>query len=178
MRRAGVSVDVADDLATFVTREYPRLVAVLSAHCRDRHLAEELAQDALVRVCDHWQQVRGMANPGAWVQRVALNLSHSWFRRRQAERRALRRHGPVQDTQVDVDGADRLAVREALLGLPARQRSVLALRYYLRMSVAETAEVMGCSEPAVKAHTGRAVAALRGRFGGDQVAVIGEVSDD
>jgi RNA polymerase sigma-70 factor (sigma-E family) len=168
-------VPVADDLAAFVQREYPRLVAVLSAHCCDRHVAEELAQEALVRACDRWSHVQTLDNPGAWVQRVALNLAGSWFRRRQAERRAVQRHGPPP-VHTDADTADRLAVRDAVLGLPGRQRTALALRFYLRLSVAEAAQVMGCSEAAVKAHTGRAVAALRNRFGHDQVPV--EVSDD
>jgi RNA polymerase sigma-70 factor (sigma-E family) len=166
---------VADDLAAFVQREYPRLVAVLSAHCRDRHVAEELAQEALTRACDRWSHVQTLDNPGAWVHRVALNLAGSWFRRRQAERRGLRRHGPPT-AHTDPDTADRIAVRDAVLGLPEKQRTTLALRFYLRLSVAETAQVMGCSEAAVKSHTGRAVAALRNRFGHDHVPV--EVSDD
>lgn len=136
----------------------------LALVCGDVGVAEELAQEALVRACDRWERVRGMAAPGAWVHRVALNLSRSWYRRRQAEQRARTRHGPVADACSNPDLADVLAIRDAIAGLPPAQRSVLALRYYLRMSVAETAEVLGSSQGAVKQHSSRAVAALRSRF--------------
>ncbi|MEX2621103.1 MAG: SigE family RNA polymerase sigma factor [Egibacteraceae bacterium] len=146
--------------AEFASREYPRLVGALSLHCRDRHVAEELAQEALVRAADRWTRVSAMAAPGAWVHRVGVNLATSWLRRRQAERRAHARAGTGGGPPVP-DPTDAIAVREAVLGLPARQRTVLGLRYYADLSVAETAAVMGLSEDAVKAHTRRAVAALR-----------------
>lgn len=153
-----------EDLRAFCAHEHPRLVRALSLQCRDVAVAEELAQEALVRACERWSDVGDMASPGAWVQRVAVNLSRSWYRRRQAERRARARHGAVLDTHVDPDLADALAVRAAIAGLPAAQRSVLALRFYLNLSVAETAAVLGCSPGAVKQHSSRAIAALRGRF--------------
>lgn len=151
----------AEGFTEFCRREYPRLVGLLSLHCRDVHVAEEFAQEALARACDRWRRVSQMDAPGAWVHRVGMNLVNSWFRRRRAERKAhvrlqgdvARHHGP------DVPG--HLAVRQAVLGLPARQRAVLGLRYFADMSVAETAATLGISDDAVKAHTRRAVAALR-----------------
>lgn len=124
-------------------------------------MAEELAQEALLRACERWDEVRTMRNPSGWVYRTALNLSASSYRRRAAEKRALQRSAPSRDVHIDADAADRLAVRAAVLGLPGPQRTVLALRHYLRLTVAEAAEVMGISEAAVKSHATRAVAALR-----------------
>lgn len=167
---AGIGSD--EGLATFVAREYPRLVGALTVHCGDRALAEDFAQEALARACDRWDRVGAMEVPAGWVYRTAMNLASSWFRRRQAELRANRRHG-VPDGVIEHDAADALAVRGAIRGLPPKQRSVLACRYYLGMSVAETADVMRCSDAAVRQHTSRAVKALRARFaaapaGGDQ----------
>lgn len=153
----------AGDLEAFCRREYPRLVGSLSLHCGDAGAAEDLAQEALARAVDRWERVGRMEAPGAWVHRVAINLASSHYRRRQAERRARARHGAAVDRD-DVDLAGALAVRQAVRRLPDRQRTALVLRFFLQMSVAETAAVMGCSEGAVTQHTRRGVAALRARF--------------
>lgn len=118
-----------DDLSAFCRREHPRLVGALSLYCGDALLAQELAQEALVRVCQRWEQVRAKGSPEAWAHRVALNLAHSWYRRRAAERRALARHGA--QGPVAPASADDLAVRTAVARLPHPERQVLVLRYYL-----------------------------------------------
>ena len=163
-------MQASGEFEAFCRREYPRLVGALSLHCGDPAVAEELAQEALARACDRWERVRVMRAPGAWVHRVAINLTNSHFRRRRAERRASARHGDdARNGQLDSDVADAMAVRAAVAGLPAKQRTAIALRFYLQYSVAETAAVMDCSEDAVKQHTRRAVAALRGRFQPEQL---------
>jgi RNA polymerase sigma-70 factor (sigma-E family) len=150
-------VQASGELEAFCRREYPRLVGALSLYCGDAAVAEELAQEALARACDRWDRVREMHAPGAWVHRVAMNLANSHFRRRGAERRANARHGDdARDGYSDRDVASAVAVRQAVAGLPPKQRTAIALRYYLQYSVAETAEVMGCSPDAVKQHTHRA----------------------
>jgi RNA polymerase sigma factor (sigma-70 family) len=59
------------------------------------------------------------------------------------------------------DHAQAVAVRQAVAALPPRRRAALVLRYYLDLSVADTAEVMGCSQGAVKALSAQAVTKLR-----------------
>lgn len=61
-----------DALSSFCAAEYPRLVGTLTLYCGDRPIAEELAQEALVRVCQHWSRIRRLENPGGWVHRVAI----------------------------------------------------------------------------------------------------------
>ena len=161
--------------AEFCRREYPQLVGALSLHCRDRQVAEELAQEALVRAADRWERVAGMDSPGAWLHRVGTNLATSWLRRRRAERRAHARAG-AGGSAGSRDLAEEIAVRAAVVGLPERQRAVLGLRFYAGLSVTETAAAMGVSEDAVKAHTRRAIAALRPRFFPESVTA--KESDD
>lgn len=72
------------DLAAFCRLEHPRLVGTLGLYTGDADLAEELAQDALLRACRDWDRVRTFAAPGAWVHRVAINLANSAFRSRAA----------------------------------------------------------------------------------------------
>lgn len=146
-----------DALAAVCAREYPRLVGLLALRVGDRHAAEELAQDALAELCRKWPDID---RPAAWLTTVALNRSRSWLRRRFAEQRAYRRHGPDEPNQPTPDTAGAIAVREAVSRLPRRQQEVVILRYYEGLSVAETAAVMGCAEGNVKALSHRALRRL------------------
>lgn len=148
------------ELADFCEAEHRRLVGMLALYVGDVHVAEELAQDALVRVCQHWPRVRRMAEPRAWLTKVALNLARSMFRRRAAAQRAMTRHGA--DVQVHRrDDVTVIAVRTAVAALPRRMRHAVVLRHFAGLSVHETADVMGCAEGTVKSLTSRAIEALR-----------------
>lgn len=149
-----------DGLAAFCEREHPRLVRSLTAFCGDQALAEEIAQETLVRACQHWRKLRRMELPGAWVHRVAINLANSTFRRRAAERRALSR-AHMAEPQEDVDVPELLLLRASVGRLGRRRREVLVLRHVGQLSVAETATAMGISENAVRSLTSRALGELR-----------------
>lgn len=146
-----------EGLAAVCDREFPRLVGLLALRVGNRQVAEELAQDALVELCRRWPSVD---RPSAWLTTVALNRSRSWLRRRWAEQRAYRRHGPQPVRQEAPDTASAIAVREAVAELPQRQQEAIILRFYEGLSVEEAAEVMGCSQGNVKALSHRALARL------------------
>ena len=152
---------VDQELAAFCERELPRVVDVLTLYVGDIHIAEELAQDTLIRVCQHWPRVQTMANPAGWVTQVAFNLAKSMFRRRSAAQRAMARHGETASTSDQDETATVLAVRAAVTALPPRMRQALIHRHFLGDSVRETATAMGCSEGTVKALTHKALKALR-----------------
>jgi RNA polymerase sigma-70 factor (sigma-E family) len=160
-----------EDFEVFARDAYGRLVGVLSLYCGDAGAAEELAHEALVRARLHWSRVRRMDSPQGWLHRVGINLAHSWFRRRAAERRALQRRAVRDAAAVNAPGPDAVVeameVREALAGLSGRQRQALVLRYFLDWSVADTASTMGVSEGAVKSYCHRGLATLRERLGHD-----------
>ena len=138
----------------------PRLVGSLTLFCGDRALAEELAQEALARAYERWPRVSTMESPAAWTYRVAFNLARSAARRRAAERRASRRLATELQLPLP-DAAAAIAVREAVLALPPRQRAAIVARYFGQLSVAESAAALGCAEGTVRALTAQAVAALR-----------------
>jgi RNA polymerase sigma factor (sigma-70 family) len=148
------------DLTEFCEAQWPRLVGALSLYTGDADLAEELAQETVARVCRHWPRVRRMNEPAAWAHRVARNLAHSHFRRRQAGERALTRHGGA-DTVEHHDPSEAVAVNAALQNLPEREREAIVLRFYVGYSVRETAAVLRCPEGTVKTLTHRAIAHLR-----------------
>lgn len=146
------------DIERVLREQRPRLVALLTLKTGSVAVAEELAQDALVALVARWPEID---NPPAWLTRVAMSKSASWWRRQHAERRARRRHGP-DAVQVSAPAiADALAVHAELAKLPLRQQQVLILRWFEGMDVAETAHTLGIAEGTVRSATHRALARLR-----------------
>lgn len=156
---------IADEFAGFCEREQSRLVAAVGLYCGDFDVAEEIAQEALARVWRDWSKVCKKESPAAWTQRVAINLANSHFRRKQAERRARDRLDRPADAVEDLSIDDRLTLQSALAQLPARQRAVLIMRFYLDYSVAQTAAALGIPEGTVMTHTSRGLERLRRRMG-------------
>jgi len=138
---------------------------MLTLYCGNPDVAADLAQDTLVRACLHWHRVREMRDPRAWLNRVALNMANSRWRRLRAERHAVTmiaaRTGEVH-AEKDLDEA--LAVRAAVAALTPRQRTAVILRYYQDHDVPQTAELMRCGEGTVKKLTARGLATLRSRL--------------
>lgn len=138
----------------FFTDQYPRLVVLLTALTGTRAVAEELAQEALVRAHQRWSKVSTFDIPAAWLRRVAINLAHNHRARRRSERRALERlagERPVHEVALTRDdGTDDfwLVVRR----LPKQQAAAVALYYLEDRPVAEVADILGCAEGTAKAH--------------------------
>lgn len=129
-----------EELAAMCRQQHPRLVGMLGLYCGDRDVAEDLAQEALIRLCRDWRKVRKLDAPEWWLHRVAINLAHSHYRRKAIERRALSMIGsrPREESQPD-RGVESL---ELLKNLPHRQKAAMVLHYYLDMTVPEVAQVM------------------------------------
>lgn len=147
----------------FFRAEYPRLVTLLVAVTGSRAVAEEVAQEALLRAHVRWDRVAGYDKPGAWVRRVALNLASHHRGRRRTERKALERLGRQQpaepyaydDAPPSVDDFWALVRR-----LPAQQAAAVALHHLEDRPVAEVAVILGCAEGTAKTHLHRGRAAL------------------
>ncbi len=148
-----------DEASLFCAAYHDRLVGGLSLYLGDRAVAEELAQETLLRSFARWEYVQTLASPEAWTWRVAMNLANSVVRRRSAQRRARQRLGPTAEAR-DEDHAAPIAVRQAVANLLKRQRMVVVLRFYLDLSVAETAARLDTTDDAVRSLTKRSVAAL------------------
>ena len=149
------------ELEAFCAAEFPRLVRMLDLLTGDVLVAEELAQEALVRAASRWDRVGGMDRPGAWTRRVARNLATSRWRRSRAEARAAARTGPDPAVHTDADLAEGQDLRDALQRLGATDREVLVLRHHLGMTNAEVAAELGLSESAVRSRASRAADRLR-----------------
>jgi RNA polymerase sigma-70 factor (sigma-E family) len=136
----------------------------------DADLAEDLVQDAFVRLIGRFGQLRSPDAFDAYLRRTVVNLSYSVFRRRRVERAYLAEEsGRAQPPPVlapDVEGADELWTQ--LQGLAARQRAVLVLRYYEDLSEQQTADLLGCPVRTVKSLVARGLAAMRAQQEADR----------
>lgn len=162
MRWKGVGTQ-RRDFAEFYREARDECLLTVLVSVGDRDTAQDLVAEAFARAWASWRTVSRHPAPAAWVVRTALNASISRWRRH-------RREVPVPDLALV---ADRPAVAEAsggsvdprimaaLLRLPARQRQVVALRLFLDLDTAGTAQVLGIAPGTVQAHLGRALAALR-----------------
>jgi RNA polymerase sigma factor (sigma-70 family) len=148
----------------FCRRVHPQLVRSLALYCGDAGIAEELAQEALLRAWDRWGSVGQMANPTGWVYRVGLNLATSRARRTAIERRASTLSTKEQsDCHESID--DAIVVRAAVASLPPRERAAIVLRYFADFSVDDTALAMRCKAGTVKSLTFQAVRRLHELLG-------------
>jgi RNA polymerase sigma factor (sigma-70 family) len=147
-----------EDLFGMCQQEHPRLVGMLGLYCGDHDVAEDLAQEALIRLCRDWSRVRKLHAPERWLHRVAINLAHSHYRRKAIERKALSllgsRRRQESELQRDVESL------ELLKNLPHRQKAALLLHYYLDMTVPEVAQVMEIPDCTAKTLIHRGTRAL------------------
>jgi RNA polymerase sigma-70 factor (sigma-E family) len=156
----------ADEAVTrLFASQYRPLVRLAVLLLHDNDAAEELAQDAFVALHRRWSNLRDPDKAVAYLRQSVLNHARSVMRHRVVVDRFRRRQAaplvvPSAEASV-LDAHVHAEVLAAVRILPARQREALALRYYLDLSEAQTAEAMGVSIGAVKSHTSRALNALR-----------------
>jgi RNA polymerase sigma-70 factor (sigma-E family) len=128
----------------------------------DRAIAEDLVQEAFLRFVGRLHYLRDPDALDTYLRRTIVNLSKNYFRRRAAERSYLERHsGQRQPEHPDPDVPSYETMRAALLGLPARQRAAIVLRYYEDLSESEIAEILRCRPATVRSLVSRGVQALR-----------------
>ena len=135
--------------------------------------AEDLVQEALLRVARHWPKVRNMEHPAAYARQILVNVALDGAAQRGRRKGELAAaddagvHG-LADTRAQRD-LHKVDTRQELLGalatLPARQRAVIVLRYWEDLPEAEVAEVLGCSIGTVKSTASRGLARLRTNIG-------------
>ncbi|WP_192457760.1 RNA polymerase sigma factor [Musicola keenii] len=151
-----------------VARKLPRLLALALRLLGDRMAAEDVAQEAFMRV---WKQApswrEGEARFDTWLHRVALNLCYDRLRARREE--------PLTDQLEETEPADRPDIRfdaqvrhanvqAALAALPARQREALVLNYYQELSNIDAAALMGITVDAFESLLARARRNLRAQL--------------
>jgi RNA polymerase sigma-70 factor (ECF subfamily) len=148
---------------------------------RDDHAALDIVQDSMMKLAEKYGDKPAIELPMLF-QRILQNTMRDFWRRQKVRNlwtTLLSSFGSNEDGEdrdpldtIDVeDDSDEPSaqlersqtiklIESALEKLPARQREAFVLRYWEEMDVAETAEIMGCSDGSVKTHCSRAVHAL------------------
>jgi RNA polymerase sigma-70 factor (sigma-E family) len=158
-----VAVDDTE-FSEFFTSQYARLCWLGCALTGSAVQAEELAQEALVRIWWRWRLVGRPQDPASYVRRVLVNRHRSLLRRTAVEARSLARRGP-EDLALPAGDERAMVLWQAVQALPVRQRVVLVLRFYEDRTEAEVAQLLGLQVGTVKSRAHRALARLRDQLG-------------
>lgn len=147
------------EFTEFVQASWPGLYRTAYLLLGDRELAEDLAQTTLAKTYAAWPRIDDRAAAPAYARRTLVNTASSWFRKK-----GWRNELPTEtlpERGREIDPSTRPVVIDALGQLPPRQRAVVVLRFYEDLSVADTADALGCSPGTVKSQTFEAFAKLR-----------------
>ncbi|WP_256838588.1 SigE family RNA polymerase sigma factor [Ornithinimicrobium faecis] len=157
--------DPDQSYADYVRARQAALLRSAALITGDPHRAQDLLQDALIKLATRWERV-SQGSPDAYVRRVMYRDNISAWRRHGREvpvgdvaegARPVGANDPV-DPSARVTGLD---VRRALLELTDKQRTVLVLRYYDDLSETQIADTLGVSRGTVKSQAHAALGRLR-----------------
>jgi RNA polymerase sigma-70 factor (ECF subfamily) len=143
---------------------YPSTLRTCWLILHDRGRAEEVTQDAFVRLFERWRGVMEIDHPSAWVRQVAVRSAV-----RQAKQHRLRFSEPVEEPSAWDDLPD-VDLWRAVASLAPQQRATVALYYLEDLSVEEVAYLLDVSTSTVKQHLHRARARL--------AALLSEVDEE
>ena len=172
------SQELSDFLRDVERRAFKQTVYAV----RDDHAALDIVQDAMLKLAEKYADKPAAEYPMLF-QRILQNTMRDYWRRQKvrnlwtsllssfgAGENGEEDHDPLDTIDVEDEGTNPAIqlersqtmkiIEKALEKLPARQREAFVLRYWEDMDVAETAEMMGCSQGSVKTHCSRAVHTL------------------
>ena len=157
---AGAEPTSGRGLDELYRRHAPDAVRLAYLLTGDAHMAQDLAQEAFVRLGWRLLHLRRPDAFGAYLRKTVVNLARMRFRRERRERAALTRGAPVS-IREEADAADREAVRRALRTLPDRQRIAVVLRFYEDLPNHDIAGILRCRPGTVGSLLSRAMRTLR-----------------
>jgi RNA polymerase sigma-70 factor (ECF subfamily) len=152
-----------DAFAALVGGSVARLDATAWLIVRDRELAHDVVQDALMR---SWRDLPGLRDPvrfDAWLHRILVNTCLMAIRRRHRRPIEVELEPIVPHAEADPAGAvaDRDELDRAFAHLDPDHRAVVVLRYFVGMPMADIASVMGIPIGTAKSRLNRALASMR-----------------
>jgi len=155
----GLTRDVAVPFEEFFELQHARLFGALSIMTGDRFEAEEVMQDAFLKVWERWDRVSAMDEPVGFLYRTAMNLYRKRLRRAGIAMRKAAHLAPEDDALDAVDTRDE-AVR-LLRTLTPREREAIVLTAYLGYTTEEAGKLLGIKANTVRVLTMRARDSLR-----------------
>ena len=146
----------------FYRAEFPGLVRAMFMLALDADEAQELAQEAMVRVYERWDRVSTMDSPGGYLYRVATNLNRRRMRSLAVRARRLRTLGAA--SQVEWIDTGRRDLVDAISALSVRLREAFVLVDWLGLSSEEAGRVLHIRPASVRSRVHRARRELRSRL--------------
>ena len=143
----------------FFDAERDRLFRALCVITGSRAEAEDIAQDAFVKLLERWDRVSRMDDPAGYLHRTAMNLFRNRYRRVGIALRARLRPPTVHDVFETVERRDE--IDRALASLTPRQRAALVLTEILSYPAAEAGRMLGIKDSTVRALVFQARSAIR-----------------
>jgi RNA polymerase sigma-70 factor (sigma-E family) len=157
-----MTVNPAEYVTELFRAHHLELVRLAVLIVGDLATAEDVVQDAFEQLHRRWRTLRKQSSALDYARSAVLNGSRSVLRRRSVARRReaqiVASQGPDADAALVFE--QRTELIDAFRALPRRQREVLALRYYVDMSVADAAATLHISEGAVRSTASRGLDAL------------------
>ena len=161
------AVDVDRLVARLFHEEGHSLVRLARLFVDDRNAAEDLVQEAFIRLARSATRIQDQDKAAAYLRSIVLNLARDHNRRGFV---SLRHQLPFDDHQASIEDRidvqdDQRRVLEQLRELAPRQRDCLVLRYFHELGIEEIARTLGLSPNSVKTHLKRGLAAMERRLG-------------
>ena len=157
-----LSTSTWSDVASAYRRHSADIAALALLLSGSRETAEDLVQEAFIRLAGRFGHIRNKDQLLAYLRRTVINLHLSRLRRLRLERAWLSRHsGATSTVSEDADFAAHADLVRALRLLAPRQRVAVILRYCLDFSETQVADAMGCSTSAARNLVERGIRRLR-----------------
>ena len=161
------ALDVDALVVRLFHEEGHRLVQLARLFVDDRNAAEDLVQEAFIRLARSASRIQDPSRAAAYLRSIVLNLARDHNRRGLV---SLRHQEPAD---VDLATAedevvlreDQRRVLDALRSLPHRQRDCVVLRHFGETGIADIAATLGISQNSVKTHLKRGMASLERLLG-------------
>jgi len=154
--------DPAAIVLALYSAEAASLVQMARWYVEDKTAAEDLVQEAFIRLARAAHRIEDSAKGAAYLRSIVINLARDHNRRGLV---SLRHRPPAQPDEPSAEAtasgrAARREVIEAVRALPRRQRDCVTLRYFYELGIPEIAETLGLSANSVKTHLQRGLRAL------------------
>jgi RNA polymerase sigma-70 factor (ECF subfamily) len=154
------------EFEAFFLEHHEPLFRALWLVTRNRHEAEEIMQDAFLRLLERWETVQAAENPQGYLYRTAMNVFRSRLRRAAVALRKAVYQLPQDDQLAEIEARE--AVVRALAPLPARQRAAVVLMDLLDLSSEQAGEALGIRPVTVRVLAARGRASLREALDADR----------
>jgi RNA polymerase sigma factor (sigma-70 family) len=153
----------AGTFEAFFEANHLRLFRALWLMTRNRHEAEEVMQDAFLRLWERWDRVSALPDPVGYLYRAAMNGYRSRLRRAAVAVRKAVHQLPPDDEMALVDAKE--DVVRALAPLTPRQRAAVVLMDVLDLPSEQAGEMLGVKPVTVRVLAARGRAALERELG-------------